>query len=236
MHPLITKELERHLRGQARGLGRIDQHRIALAPVDLGTHFEAGGLGLDQFADALTQQHTHLRVEGAHAQLELGLSRNHVVGLTGLKCTNGDHGRLQRVDIARDHGLQGHHDGRGRDHRIGGGLRHGAVATDAVQGDAGVVAGGHGRALAKIKMTSLQARHVVQGKHRIAGKALEQAVGHHAQRAAAAFFGRLKNQVQRAIEMRVFGDQLRGSEQDGGVAVMTAGVHQARLAAGPRPS
>jgi len=41
------------------------------------------------------------------------------------------------------------------------------------------------------------AGHVVQGEDRVAGKLLEQAVGHHAQRAAAAFFGRLEDQVQR---------------------------------------
>ena len=161
------------------------------------------------------------------------MSRNHIVGLTGLERADGDHRGLQRIDIARDHGLQGHHDGGGRNHRVGRGLRHGAVTPNAMQGDAGVVAGGHGRALAKIKMPGLQARHVVQGEHSIAGKAIEQAIGHHAQCTATAFLGRLKNQVHRAMKLRVLGNQTCGGQQDGGVAIVTAGMHQARLAAGP---
>jgi hypothetical protein len=82
-------------------------------------------------------------------------------------------------------------------------------------------------------MPSLQARHVVQGEYGIAREAIEQAIGHHAQRPAAAFFGRLKNQVHRAMKLRVLGNQPCGGQQDGGVAIVTAGMHQARLAAGP---
>jgi hypothetical protein len=62
---------------------------------------------------------------------------------------------------------------------------------------------------------------------RVAGKALEQAVVHHALRAAPAFLGGLEDQVQRAVEAAVLGQHAGRGQQHGGVAVVAAGVHHA---------
>jgi hypothetical protein len=95
------------------------------------------------------------------------------------------------------------------------------------QRDGGVVRRGHRRAFAQHEAALLDAGHVVHGEHGVAGKALEQAVFHHAQRAAAAFFGRLEDQVQRAVERTLFGQVARRGQQHGRVAVVAAGVHHA---------
>ena len=112
-------------------------------------------------------------------------------------------------------------------------MRQAAVTAHAVQRDGGVVGRGHGRAAAEDQLPLRDARHVVHGEDRFAGEALKQAVFHHLQRAAAAFFGRLEDQVQRAVEVAVLRQVVRGGQQHGGVAVVAAGVHHAVFAAGP---
>lgn len=61
----------------------------------------------------------------------------------------------------------------------------------------------------------------------IAGEALEQPVGEHGVGTAAAFLGRLEDQVDGAAEIPVLGEIAGGREQHGGVAVMAAGMHAA---------
>ena len=88
----------------------------------------------------------------------------------------------------------------------------------------------HRRALAQHQTPLRDAGHVVHREHRVAGPALEQAVVHHAQRTAAAFLGRLEDQVERAVEAgtgAALGQVLRRGQQDRGVAIVAAGVHHA---------
>jgi hypothetical protein len=54
----------------------------------------------------------------------------------------------------------------------------------------------------------------------------------HFARAAAAFFGGLKNQVDRAVKIALGCQVLGGCQQGGGVAVVAAGVHLAGVFAG----
>ena len=95
-----------------------------------------------------------------------------------------------------------------------------------------VFARGHGRALAQQQLALAKAGHVVHGKNRIARKTLKQAVFHHLARAAQAFLGRLKNQVQGSVKCCAACQVFCRSQQHGGVAVVAAGVHQAGVAAG----
>ena len=73
----------------------------------------------------------------------------------------------------------------------------------------------------------------MQREDGVTGKFLEQAIGHHAHRATCALFCRLKNQVQRAIKFKVFGNPFRGGEQGGRVAIVATGVHLAGRGALP---
>ena len=182
--------------------------------------------------DAPLQRLAHAAVERAHAQVERGGLWNDIVGLTGMEGADGDHRHLQRVDVARHDALQTHDEGGAGDHRIGRPVRHGAVPADPFEGDANVVRRGHGRAVAQHEPALGLAGHVVHGEDGVAGEALEQAVVHHAPGAAQAFFGRLEDEVERAAEAARFGQLARGGEQHGGVAIVAAGVHQARTLAG----
>ena len=70
-----------------------------------------------------------------------------------------------------------------------------------------------------------QAGHVVQGIHRIARKTLKQAIVEHGLGPGQAFFVRLENHIQRAIEI-ARGSQLRsGGQEDCGMPVMATGMH-----------
>ena len=77
---------------------------------------------------------------------------------------------------------------------------------------------------------------VVNAKNRITRKALKQAVSNHLLGATvlASLLRRLKNQVNSALEVFGFGQLLGRSQQHGGVAIMSAGMHGARMLAGIR--
>ena len=173
------------------------------------------------------------RSKRAHAERQRGRVRDHVGGLAGMQRADGDHGRLQRIDVARDDGLQRHHDAAGD--TTGStrwcGMR--AVAAAAVKVMVRVSDEAMPGPLREAEAARRHARHVVHGEDGVAGEALEQAVFDHAQRAApAAFFGRLEDQVQRAGEVARPGQVARRAQQHGGVAVVAAGVHHAGVAAG----
>ncbi|MCY1558803.1 hypothetical protein D9M68_957710 [compost metagenome] len=77
---------------------------------------------------------------------------NDVGRLPGLQRANRNHRRLLRIDVARDHGLQGHdHTGR-RHQRIDRQMRHRAVAADTFDGHVKQILGGHHRPLTKTQM------------------------------------------------------------------------------------
>ncbi|MNT32129.1 hypothetical protein D3C72_1679920 [compost metagenome] len=67
----------------------------------------------------------------------------------------------------------------------------------------------------------------MQAEHRIAREAVEQTVVDHFAGAAAAFLGRLEDQVHGAVEGLVLRQMARRAEQHRGVAVVAAGVHLA---------
>ena len=69
--------------------------------------------------------------------------------------------------------------------------------------------------------------HPVHGFHR---EALEQAVVHHAARAGAAFFGRLEDQVDGAVEVAVLRQIVGCTQQHRCVPVMTTSMHLAGVA------
>ena len=69
-------------------------------------------------------------------------------------------------------------------------------------------------------------------KNRITGKTIKQAVLHHLAGAAQTFFGGLKNQVQCPVKLPACSKMLRRGQQHGGMAVVPAGMHQARMATG----
>lgn len=109
-----------------------------------------------------------------------------------------------------------------------------AVAAVAVQGDVYRIGRAHEGAAGEAQVAGGEAGHVVHGEHRVAGETLKQAVFNHHSGAAAAFFRRLKDQVQRAAEVRLPRQIARRRQQHGGVPVVAAGVHHPGMGAGVR--
>ena len=117
-------------------------------------------------------------------------------------------------------------------HRVARQMRQGGVAGTALDAELDASARGHHGAVVHRDGAGFEARPVVVAEDPLHREALEQAVGDHALRAAAAFLGRLEHEVHRAGPRRVLLQQRRGAEQRGGMAVMAAGVHHARIARG----
>lgn len=79
-------------------------------------------------------------------------------------------------------------------------------------------------------MSDRQARHVVQAKDLVEGKALYQAVVEHRQRALSPFLRRLEDEAHDAVETALLGQELGRTEQHRRVAVMAAGMHDSGIA------
>ncbi|MNF91891.1 hypothetical protein D3C84_745120 [compost metagenome] len=110
-------------------------------------------------------------------------------------------------------------------------MRHRAVSADAFNGDVEQILRGHHRPFAKAQVPRWQARHVVHAEQCVAGKTFEQAIGEHRFGAALAFFGRLENQGQGAVELASRRQVTGRAQQHCGMPIMPAGVHAALMPA-----
>ena len=137
------------------------------------------------------------------------------------------HGRLQRIDVAADDGLQRLAERHGDDDGVLGTLRHRAMRAIAVDDDVEEIGAGHRGAGEDGDLAMVQIGRVVQAVELVAGKLFEQPVLDHGARAAKAFFGRLEDEMHGAVEIAGLGEIARGAEQHGGVAVMAAAVEAA---------
>jgi hypothetical protein len=144
-------------------------------------------------------------------------------------CVTASSARLIGVDHARHQRLQLLAQVDHRAHRVQPGVGQRGMRAAPHHGHAPGVARRHQRALIQRKVTRLALvaqREVVQRKHRLAGKAVEQAVLDHLQRAGLAhLLGRLEDEVHRAAEVTALRQVPGRRQQHGGVAVVAAGVH-----------
>ena len=213
--------------------GGVDGGRVVAHELELAARVMRRADALGQGLHAPLDQVQHLQREGAHRALQLHAVGHHVRGLARMDHGDRDHARLDGLDVAADDGLQaqdqlGRH-GQRVDHHV----RHGRMAALAAHDDAELVARRHGRARSHGHGARAHAGPVVHAEHGLHGELGEQAVLDHLARAAAALFGRLEDQVHRALEtVAVRGQVLRGGQQHGDVAVMSAGMHFSGMAAG----
>src|SRR3984885_13507605 len=103
----------------------------------------------------------------------------------------------------------------------------GGGAARAPVGGGEAVVGGKPRPRGDRELARRQARPVMYAEHRLHGKAFEQPVADHLARTAAAFLGRLKHQINGAVEITLPGQMAGGGQQHRRVAVVAAGVHLA---------
>ncbi len=173
-------------------------------------------------------------LERAHRAVDGCFVGDDVFHRAAFDLANGQHRAVQWIYAARDQGLQLADDGAGDRNRVQRLVGHGSVAALAAYADFKAHGRCHDGADTHGHLALRQRWPVVQGKHGIAGEALEQAVFHHGLGARTTFFRRLEDQVDGAVKVGVFCQQGGCSQQHGGVAVMAAGVHLAGYAAGVR--
>ena len=132
-------QLFAHIAGKVSFGQGVHQDRVAALVIDAGFDTVALGLGVHQLFDAGLEQLAHVAVQRAHAQLHRAGLRNHIIGHPRVEGAHRDHRHVQRVHIARDDGLQGHHNRRARHNGIHRLVRHRAMAAHAFQRDGHVV-------------------------------------------------------------------------------------------------
>lgn len=172
----------------------------------------------------------HFDGEGPDGTAQCGVVGDDVDGVTGVDLGDGKDGGFDGVAVAADDGLegldQGGCDGDGIDAVVG----HGGVGAFAGDDDLEGVGGGEDGAGTDADLTDGHAGPVVKAEDGVAGEAFEESVLDHGATATKGFFGGLEDEVEGAVEVLVGGEVFGGGQQDGGVAVMAAGMHATGVA------
>ena len=210
----------------------VDRWRVIALEAEFAAHLKRLGGRFGDLLHAALDQIKHLEREGAHRALDFAGIGHHVGGLAGVDHRDRNNAGIDRALVAGDDGLEGLHHLAGRRDRIDAVMRHRRMGALAAQGDLELVARGKHRAAAQRELTCGHAGPVVGAEDGLHRELLEQPVLDHLAGTAAAFFGRLEDQVDGAVEIAVLGQMLGRRQQHGGVAVMAAGVHLARMDAG----
>ncbi len=190
----------------------------------------AGGLrhARGHFLHALLDQIPHLRFQGADRSQHLGGLRNHIAGVTGMEAADRQHRRFQRVDAARDDGLQGDHQLRAGEQRINALVRHRRMRALALDLDHQFVHRRHQRSRTDREAAERNAGNVVHAVDLIDGETIHQAILDHRRRTGTALFRGLEDHHRITGEIAGLGEIARRAEQHRGVAIVTAGMHLAR--------
>src|SRR3984893_18294323 len=203
----------------------VDGGRIVAPERELASGFEGltGSFGDAPHAPLDHVEHPH--GEGPDGTLQFAGVWHYVGGFPGLDHGDRDYAGVYRAFIARNNGLERLYDLASHRYRIDAVVWHRRVRAFAVDSNLEFVAGRKRRPGFNCKLADLQARPVVRAKDRFHREQIEQAILDHLARTAAAFLGRLKDQVNGAVEIAVTGQVFGGGQQHGDVTIMAAGVH-----------
>jgi hypothetical protein len=215
------------------GLGRaVDGGRVVAVEVKFGLGIESRTQVFCDLLHAVFNEVEHFNAESAHGALNDTEVGHHVGGFAGVDHGDRNNASIDRLFVAGDDGLKGLNQLASHWHRVNAVVGQRCVAAFAANGNFEFVAGRHDRTGADCKGAHLSAWPVVHAKHGLHGELVEHAVFDHFTGAAAAFFGRLENEVHGAIKIAVFGEVLGSRQQHGCVAIVTASVHFAVVLAG----
>nr|GEU28156.1 probable 3-hydroxyisobutyrate dehydrogenase-like 2, mitochondrial [Tanacetum cinerariifolium] len=230
VHLVGAQHLFHHFHGKA-GFGRmVDQRRVVAAEAEFHLGAKRGRRVLRNLSHALLDHVQHRHRKGAHRAHHPGFVGDHIGGAARVDLGNRQHGRIERTFLPADDGLPALRDLHRHHHRVDALVRLRRMAALALDGEVELVTGRHHRARHHTHVAGGNAgpvMHAVDGVHRAL---LEQAVFDHAPGAGTAFFGRLENQVHRAIEVAMLSQVFCCAEQHGRMAVMAARVHLAGMA------
>ena len=214
---------------QQRLARSVHRGGVALDHPDASFEVVRRGDTLGDLRHATHQPSACLLAECPDGPPKLDPLRHNIVRFTAGDPGYGDHGVVDRVDLTRHECLQRLHQCRCGDDRVTAEMRPGGMAAGADELDRELVGGRHRRSLAHRKTAGGSVGPVVQAEHRLHGKAFEKAVGNHGRRAALPLLGGLEQKHHGAVEIRVFGQMGRRTQQHGRVPVVAAGVHPPRV-------
>jgi hypothetical protein len=167
--------------------------------------------------------------EEAASALQPDPARHNIPDVATMDLRDADNKRLLRIDGATDDPLHRLHEGTGRQNGIVAKLRHGRVRARAFERQFEIVDGGHHGPDAYRDRPKSDARPIVNRVHRLDREAREDALLDHAHASALVFLCGLEYEIDRSVERSRLAEQLRRAKQHRRVAVMTAGMHDARL-------
>src|SRR5450830_307449 len=205
--------------------GVIDQRRITAHKFELDVGTKSSGGVRGDVVHAALDHIQHFHAEGAHGAAQGGIIRNYIDGAAGVDLGHRQYGGIVGVGIARDDGLPAQSDLCRHEHRVNALVRLRSVRTLTLDRDFKCIARRHDRAGAYAKTTDRHTRPVMHAEHGIHRALLEQTVLDHLVGAAAAFFRRLKNQIDGAVKITLLRQMTGCTEQHRSVAVMAAGMH-----------
>ena len=178
-------------------------------------------------ANALFGEGPQGPVEGANRAGKNRLVGNDIVGIARMELGHRENEALQRIDIARDDALERLDDGRAGDDRIARNVGEGGMAAAAAKAHDEFIGRGHGRAGTHGEMPDRQAGKIVHSIDEGSREAIEKPVVDHRLATAAALFGRLEDDGDRAGKAPRLGEAPRCAQQHGRMPVMAAGMHEA---------
>ena len=224
--PAGARDLDRGCAGILGVFVVIGHHRVAAAIGNFGLSAkDSGGLRSNLF-ETLFGEITHGLIERADGAAQFDCRGQHIIGLRrAFNRTGGHHDLRHRIDIARGDGLQRGDNVGGGDDGINGLMGFGGMASFAHDLDPPFIRGGEKAARADREGAHGLARPIMHAVDLVDGEPLHQPLFDHHTAAAAAFFGGLKNDHGRAVEIARLAEVFRRAQQHGCVPVMATGMH-----------
>ena len=228
--PVGTEQFAGHTTTDFGFGSAVDGRRITMIEAHRDLRPESAGDAGAQAFDRPLDQRLRFAVEAADRAPQHRVVGDDVPRFAGVHLRDTDHRRLARMHVASDDGLQGQHQLAADHQRINALVRHRGMATMATHRDLESAGSGHHRPGHHRHLTDRDSRPVVQAKHGVYRKRIEQAVGYHHRRATLRLLGGLEDEVYAAVEVELvhlLGHVARSAKQHRRVPVMTTGVHQA---------
>jgi hypothetical protein len=175
-----------------------------------------------------------MRGEGAGGEFELDAVGDDVAAGATVDVADGDDGGVLGIFFAADDGLDLGDEEGGEGDGIAAKLGCGSVAAHAVDDDVDGGGTGHGGAGEDAYLACGEGVDVVEADDLVgAAEAFVEVIGEEGFRAVDRFFGGLADEHEGSVPLRfVGGHGARGADEDGGVDVVTAGMHDPDFLAG----
>jgi len=213
---------------QCIGRRVIAQHGVARMDDNLRRRPKCTGNGFRPFCNPPAGVFQYYFIKCAKCSPEHGLVGNDIIGGSGVELGYGNHDRSDRIGASRDNALQPRNHLTANVNRINSEVRSGGVSPFSLERDCKGGGSRHRGPRTQADLPNL--RHIVKSEDRRNPRVLQRAFGSHPLATGSAFFGGLKNKRHWAGQFIAMGSQyLHGSEEHGGVTIVTTGMSNTRM-------